>query len=199
MKSLKPLKKKPELDVPCQLSPELQRVSDGVGQFIQYWGFKAIHGRIWTLLYLSSTPLSAAQVARALKVSKTLLSFSITELLEYSVIQEAGRGVKRTVYFRANPNINSVIANVLQLREKKLIEKIEESVEKLSSSLDQNRATERRALDVSRQQAQKLLELVRAARLVLSSIQWENLEPEDLAVQFMIISAALGNSGETNG
>jgi two-component system phosphate regulon sensor histidine kinase PhoR len=43
-------------------SNPLHSLSEQIGDFIQYWGFKKIHGMIWTHLYLSSTPLSAHEL-----------------------------------------------------------------------------------------------------------------------------------------
>jgi DNA-binding transcriptional regulator GbsR (MarR family) len=105
-------------------SAELIRLAESVGRFIEYWGFKSIHGRVWTLLYLSKEPLSSIEMSRYLKVSKTLMSFSISDLLKYQVIEEAGRGLKRTKFFRANPEIYSVILNVLKNRELIMMSKI---------------------------------------------------------------------------
>ena len=96
-----------------RLSPELIQLAESIGKFIEYWGFKSIHGRVWALLYLSARPLSSIELSRYLKVSKTLMSFSISVLRKYRVIQDAGKGIKRTQYFEANPDISSVILNVL--------------------------------------------------------------------------------------
>lgn len=186
----RPLRSSPDV---LQISPEIKRVADGIGRFIEYWGFKAVHGRIWTLLYLSAEPLSAIQLARTLRVSKTLLSFSISELLQYNVIQEAGRGPKRTIYFRANPQINSVIFNVLKQRETPLIKEIEASVLDLKAGVERDTSTSpsRQGFQVNGTGLEDLSRLVGAARAVLESLSWDSLEPEDLAVQFMMISMAL--------
>ncbi len=186
----RPVRSTPDV---LQISPEIKRVADGIGRFIEYWGFKAVHGRIWTLLYLSSEPLSAIQLARTLGVSKTLLSFSISELLQYNVIQEAGRGPKRTIYFRANPQINSVIFNVLKQRETPLIKEIEASVLDLKADVERDTSSSpsRPGFEVSGTGLEELSSLVGAARAVLESLSWDSLEPEDLAVQFMMISMAL--------
>ncbi len=103
---------------------EILQLADRIGQFIEFWGFKKIHGKIWTLLYLSQDPLSATDICKRLNVSKTLLSFSISELLEYQVIQEDSKGPKRTIYYRANEDVTSVVLNVLRGRERPLLEEV---------------------------------------------------------------------------
>ncbi len=107
------------------IASEIFQLADCVGQFIEYWGFKKIHGKIWTLLYLSQDPLSATELCKRLGVSKTLLSFSVAELLKYKVIEEDSRGPKRTVYYRANADVTSVILNVLRGRERVMLFEIE--------------------------------------------------------------------------
>jgi DNA-binding transcriptional regulator GbsR (MarR family) len=102
-------------------NPELEDLADQVGLFIEYWGFKHIHGRIWTHLYLSSEPLDTATLIKRLKVSKALMSFSIRDLLEYEVIQETSKGKHGTVFYRANPDLSGVILNVLRTRERRML------------------------------------------------------------------------------
>lgn len=56
------------------LPPELEDLANEVGDFICYWGFKKIHGRLWTHIYLARVPLDAGQLMQRLKVSKALIS-----------------------------------------------------------------------------------------------------------------------------
>jgi DNA-binding transcriptional regulator GbsR (MarR family) len=120
--------------------PELDDLSEQVGAFIQYWGFKRIHGKIWTHLFLSETPLDATTLVRRLKVSKALVSFSIRDLLEYEVIQEVARGRGRTIYYRTNPDVTSVILNVLRLRESKMLSQVMVSTKQLRATSTENLA-----------------------------------------------------------
>jgi DNA-binding transcriptional regulator GbsR (MarR family) len=111
---------------------EFDDVAERVGEFIQYWGFKRIHGKIWTHLYLSSVPLDATTLVRRLRVSKALVSFSMRDLLEYNVIREVARGRGRTVLFEANPDVTSVILNVIRLRELKMMSTVRLAAERLN-------------------------------------------------------------------
>ena len=45
------------------------RVADVVGGVMELWGFKSVLGRLWTLLYLSEEPQSAAQLKDQLSAS----------------------------------------------------------------------------------------------------------------------------------
>lgn len=125
---------RPMNKVKSYFHPELDDLAEQVGAFIQYWGFKRIHGKIWTHLFLSETPLDATTLVRRLKVSKALVSFSVRDLLEYEVIQEVARGRGRTVYYRTNPDVTAVILNVLRLRERKMLSQVVVSAKQLDGA-----------------------------------------------------------------
>ena len=103
------------------IPPELEDVANQVGGFIEYWGFKNVHGRIWTHLFLSRNPLDAGQIMERLSISKALTSISLSELLEHQVIEIAGKGDRGAVLYRANPDVCTVITNVLRSRERRML------------------------------------------------------------------------------
>ena len=59
-------------------------------------------------------------MTRALGVSKSLVSPALTELLSHKLIFHAGGDLKTKIY-RANPDVNSVVADVLTTRESNLL------------------------------------------------------------------------------
>jgi DNA-binding transcriptional regulator GbsR (MarR family) len=115
------------------LPPEMDDLANEVGDFICYWGFKKIHGRLWTHLYLSSDPLDAGQLMQRLKVSKALISLTLNDLLRYDVIVESGKSARGTQTYVANPDVLDVILNTLRRRERKMLAKAETSHRMLSS------------------------------------------------------------------
>jgi DNA-binding transcriptional regulator GbsR (MarR family) len=114
--------------------PELNKMATLIGEFIQYWGFKSIHGRIWTYLYLSKAPLNTHQLTQVLKISNPLASRSVSELLHYQLILEAEKGVNGVLCFKANPDVSQAIATVLKQREKIMLTAIETHFSKLKVS-----------------------------------------------------------------
>lgn len=115
--------------------PEMEYLADLVGEFIEYWGFKKIHGKIWTHLYLSEVPLDASALIQKLEVSKALISISLKDLLDFHVIIESGLSAEGTRLYVANPDIQKVITNVIRQREKIMMGKIQAAfnhVKKLS-------------------------------------------------------------------
>jgi HTH-type transcriptional regulator, glycine betaine synthesis regulator len=113
--------------------PELEYLADLVGEFIQYWGFKKIHGKIWLNIYLSDVPLDAAALIDKLRVSKALISISIKDLLDYEVIIEQGLSAEGTRVYCANPDLHTVISRVLRQREKVLMGKIQAAFSQLKN------------------------------------------------------------------
>ncbi len=111
--------------------PQLEKLAELIGEFIQYWGFKRVHGRIWTHLFLAHEPLDAGDLIRRLKISKALVSMSLADLLEFNVIVESGKSSRGTLLYRANPAITDVITQVLVQRERKLLERIKMASEDL--------------------------------------------------------------------
>jgi DNA-binding transcriptional regulator GbsR (MarR family) len=115
-------------DKSVRIPPELEDVASQVGEFIEYWGFKNVHGRIWTHLFLAEEPLDAGELIERLGISKALVSMSISDLMEYEVIQVAGKSPRGTVTYKSNPDITTVISNVLRKRERRMLGRISSAV-----------------------------------------------------------------------
>ncbi|HRK06847.1 MAG TPA: hypothetical protein PLZ57_03670 [Pseudobdellovibrionaceae bacterium] len=119
--------------------PEMQELSEQIGEFIHYWGFKRIHGKIWTHLFLAERPLDAADLVRQMKISKALVSISLRELMEFEVIEEVGKSARGTHLYRPNPDILKVILAVLRGREKRMLTRIQAAAEALERTAPQDR------------------------------------------------------------
>ncbi len=103
-----------------RLTLRVLQVCDAVGAFIAWWGFKAVHGRIWTLLALHRGPMSQASVARTLGISRALVSSAMHELSEYGLVRPVRDG--RHAPWIAVMDVWPVIADVLRSREWMMIE-----------------------------------------------------------------------------
>lgn len=114
-------------------SDAVDTLATSVGDFVKYWGFKRIHGQIWTHLYLSEEPLDAGQLIRRLGVSKALISMSLSDLLSHDVVLRAGKSAHGTQLYEANPSVVSVIVQVLEKRERSLIGRVEEALSQVNS------------------------------------------------------------------
>jgi DNA-binding transcriptional regulator GbsR (MarR family) len=146
--------------------PEMQELSDQIGEFVYYWGFKRIHGKIWSHIYLAKKPLDAADLVRSLDISKALVSISLRELLEYDVIQFAGKSDRGTQLYKVNPDILSVIMSVLRQREKRMLAHIQAAHEGLGRAPESDRAE----AGLSTDHLRHLGDLVQKAVLGLDSL-----------------------------
>ena len=125
-----------------QTEKHLAALSGAVGDFIRYWGFRRIHGEIWTQVYLSKEPLSGVDLTERLGVSKALVSPALKELQEYKLILVKPEDGKTKRYF-ANPDVFNVIKEILQKREMVLIEEAMKGYSKVNecddSAIDKDR------------------------------------------------------------
>lgn len=116
-----------------KIAPEIKELEDLVGNFMQYWGFKKIHGRIWTHLYTSTEALDSQSLMSRLKVSKGLMSIAIRDLLEYEVIMPVSTGKHGVTFYQANPDLMGVITNVLRKREAVMLSSVLACTERIAS------------------------------------------------------------------
>lgn len=107
-------------------------LADRVGQFIEYWGFKEVHGRIWTMIFLSPEPVDANFLIDQLQVSKALVSMSIKDLLYYNVIFEVAKDKPGTQKYAINPDITTVILDVIRKRELVMLQEIQKKFTELN-------------------------------------------------------------------
>lgn len=138
----------------------LKSLSVSIGDFIRYWGFRRIHGAIWTQLYLSKKPLSCSDLARRLTMSKSLISPALEELSNYKLIIESESPNEKVRLYTASKKINQVIRHVLKTREAIILEKINVSLDKLNHKVILDN-------DLDTEQLESLKKMVTAANLML--------------------------------
>jgi len=115
-----------------KLLPSQIKLADLIGKFIEYWGFKSAHGRIWTVIFLAKEPVNAKYLVENLGVSKALISMSIKDLLYYNVIEEVKKDGPSTQKYTYNKEIFEVITNVLKNRESQLLRDINSQITKVT-------------------------------------------------------------------
>ncbi len=148
----------------AELEPLVLSVCDAVGEFIEYWGFKSVHGRVWTLLALSAQPVAQIQVAQRLGVSRSLISAVMSELSDRGLVMATSE--RRNAPYVAVTDFWPVVAGILRSREWVLIEKAKLALETLISAqhtLEARGATS----DYDMERARSLLRITDAALNVL--------------------------------
>lgn len=101
----------------------VHEVADAVGALMEFWGFKRVMGRVWTLLYLRGEALSAAELCENLAISSGAASMTLAELEHWTVVRRSRKPGDRREYFEAETDIWKMISRVLRERELLQIER----------------------------------------------------------------------------
>ena len=150
-----------------ELHSKVIAVCDACGRFIEYWGFKSIHGRVWAYLALSSTPRSQTELARALGVSRGLVSAAISELAHYNLVNRSGSHHHSPC--EANLTVWPIISKILNTRELRLIERAQHALEAALHATESMHAKGVES-DFSAENMRRLLQLTMLAQTVLGLI-----------------------------
>lgn len=97
---------------------------DAVGNVIEFWGFKRNQGRVWGLLYLRGTAMTAAELEKTLHLSKGGVSMLLHDLESWGVIlrvREPGLGSWK---YRAETELVRMVRKVIESREGEFIARI---------------------------------------------------------------------------
>lgn len=143
---------------------EINVLADQIGDFIQYWGFRKIEGKLWSYIFLSDRPLNAEDLLERTGISKAMLSLSLGELLKYDVIRKAYPDKERGQAYISNPNVMEVISNVLRTRERQLLGRV------FSSFLCAKESLTNREKAISHERLEFLGQMIQAATGLLDSM-----------------------------
>lgn len=167
---------------------QLNRLAEQIGGFIEYWGFKKVHGQIWTHLYLSPTPLSAQDLIARLRVSKALISLSMKDLLEYQlVIQTEDSLERKNKFYYANPDVFGVIRGVLESRETQMLQRASTEYQQLREMVSEPVAPPLKGPApeplVDRRRMNQLGEMIEGAQGALRQlIELQKIQPDFLKI-----------------
>jgi len=93
------------------------RVAEVIGGLMEFWGFKAVMGRLWTILYLSPEPLSAAELGERLQASTGAVSMALADLQKWGVVKKAWRPGERRDFYEPETSIWKMVTRVFRERE----------------------------------------------------------------------------------
>jgi DNA-binding transcriptional regulator GbsR (MarR family) len=162
-------------DKPRTLWPTEILVSDAIGRAMQFWGFRRNMGRVWTVLYLSSEPLTADDLRAALQLSSGAVSMTLSELVRWGVVRKVWVQGERKDFYAAEVHLWRMISRVLGEREKG---EIVAAVDALTDALDQldklrgppsDEDTRARA-ELQRERISQLLDLARLGQRLLDAL-----------------------------
>jgi DNA-binding transcriptional regulator GbsR (MarR family) len=150
----------------------LHDVAEAVGALMEFWGFKRVMGRVWTILYLRGEPLSAAEICDQLGISAGAASMALADLEHWAVVRRIRRQGDRREYFEAETDIWKMISRVLRERELQQIERALEAFDRAREKLRAMAATgaERTRLEEMVERLGKLADLARVGRGLLVAL-----------------------------
>lgn len=137
-----------------------------VGSFIEYWGFKEVHGQVWACIFLADDPVDANHMMAQLKLSKAAVSLAVKDLLEYDVIEEVEKTRPSTRKYVSNPNLAGVILNVLRKREKHMLNEVVVAAKALS----ENSKEELSKVRVGKDKISQLKDMTLGAQAILEQV-----------------------------
>jgi DNA-binding transcriptional regulator GbsR (MarR family) len=147
--------------------PLLHEVADAIGHLMEFWGFKRLMGRIWSLLYLRAEPLSAAEMCEQLEISSGAASMTLSELERWGVVRRSRKPGDRREYFEAETDVWKMISRVLRERELSQIERALETFDRARDELEQMGGTR---LGEIADRIEQLAELARMGRGLLQAL-----------------------------
>lgn len=159
--------------MPSSLDSELE-VADTVGRLMHFWGFKRPMGRLWTILYLSPQPLSAAELGTRLKMSAGAVSMALSELEKWGAVNRSWVPGERRDYFVAEPSIWKLVQRVLRERELGLVQEFESTLDQATRALSCTSAREdgdlEEELSYKRARLEHLRELAQTGESLLRAL-----------------------------
>jgi DNA-binding transcriptional regulator GbsR (MarR family) len=111
--------------------------SETMAEIVDFWGFKSSMGRIWTLLYLSSGPLSADQIAEETNLSAGAVSMSLAELMQWGLVSRAALSSDRKRHYQAETDIWSIVRRIFRERELRLVGRARDRFEQAVAVLEE--------------------------------------------------------------
>lgn len=148
---------------PERLADWEKLVINSIGAAIEFWGFKWNHGRVWCLLYLRGTPMTALELQTTLELSKGAASMITRELEQWGTIHRVRTGTDVSWKFVAETDMMHMIGKVIEERETKLARRILED-------LALARKIGLKSGQLSSEKFQRVAKMERAAQLMKTSM-----------------------------
>lgn len=110
-----------------RLTLRVVAVCDAVGAYIEGWGFRSIHGRVWALLAMRKGAMSQAEIAETLGVSRSLVSLAMSELTQFGLVRPTSDA--RNAPWEPTWDVWPTITDVIRSREWMLMERARQALE----------------------------------------------------------------------
>ncbi len=165
------------------------RVAEVIGSLMEFWGFKAVLGRLWAILYLSPEPLSAAELGERLSISTGATSMALTDLQKWGVIKKAWRPGERRDYYEPETSIWKMISRVFRERElgyvREAIAAFEAAIKQIAQARPKASSDEKKRLKFIEGRLSSLLTISRLGESLIGMLaSGEPIDPQPLKSLF---------------
>jgi DNA-binding transcriptional regulator GbsR (MarR family) len=165
------------------------RVAEVIGSLMEAWGFKAVMGRIWGILYLSPEPLSAAELAERLSLSSGAISMALSDLQKWGVVKKAWRPGERRDFYEAETSVWKMVSRVFRERElgyvRDAIAAFENAIRLIAAARPRAGAEEKKRYKFVEGRLSSLLTLSRLGETLISMLaSGETIDPQPLKSLF---------------
>ncbi|NUP04613.1 MAG: hypothetical protein HOW73_00960 [Polyangiaceae bacterium] len=165
--------------------------ADAIGDVIEHWGFRKALGRVWTVLYLETVPLSAAEVGERLTMSSGAVSTTMAELQRWGVARRVWKPGERKEFFEAETDFWKMISKVVSERERYLAQSVKERLDSAAAVAQEAPKSPKRTHVVDR--IKRLSAFANVAQAVLDSfIQSQRADFQKFGNLLSIARAAKG-------
>ncbi len=141
--------------------------AEAVGDVIEHWGFRKALGRVWSVLYLETEPMPAAEVAERLSMSAGAVSTTLGELQRWGVVRKVWKPGERREFFEAETDFWKMISKVVSERERFLAQSVRGRLDQAAALLDDAPKSTRRTHVLER--VRRLTSFAHVAESVLES------------------------------
>lgn len=117
------------------IQPAVYQACESIGKMMELWGFKRIHGMLWTYIYLQAQPVTANDIREALGISSGLASMTLQDLQHWDVVHRHSMPGDRRDRYTAEANIWKPILKVLREREYYQMTQTVETLKRLQAQL----------------------------------------------------------------
>jgi DNA-binding transcriptional regulator GbsR (MarR family) len=97
---------------------------EAAGHVIEFWGFKHNQGRVWALLYLRATAMSATQLEEELGLSKGAVSMLVRDLERWGVVHRVRQPGAGAWHYRSETDLVRMVSRVIEERELAFLSRI---------------------------------------------------------------------------
>jgi len=120
-------------------TPDLDEfVASAIGRLMSFWGFRRNLGRIWSLLFLSPSPLSAGELCERLQLSTGSVSMALKELQRWGAVYKSPVAGDRREFYQAEADIWGTVARVMKQRETREVDQVLAVIEEARRSAAQD-------------------------------------------------------------